>query len=241
MAILDQTADEFSASAAATPGAGAEHVAVDAGGERASWLQIAPLVVVLALFFGLPMLVVLAVSFFDFDRSDIIPAFILDNYADLFRSEVTLRLYASSIKFALIVWLVTLVLGFNLAYFLVFHVRSLLWQIGLFLVCTVPFLTSNVIRMISWIPFLGRNGIFNQALEGAGITSQPLEFLLFSDFAVVVAYVHLFTLFMVVPIFNSMARIDKSLLEAAHDAGAGRFRVVAEIVRLVDVRKELVR
>ena len=115
-------------------------------------------------------------------------------------------------------------LGFNIAYFLVFHVRSLLWQIGLFLLCTVPFWTSNIIRMISWIPFLGRNGIFNQALMGSGIIQQPLEFLLFSDFAVVVAYVHLFTLFMVVPIFNSMARIDTSLLEAAHDAGAGRFR-----------------
>ena len=205
-------------------------IAFDARAERASWWQTAPLVVVLLLFFGLPMLVVLAVSFFDFDRTDIVPTFILDNYVDLFRSEVTLRLYASSLKFALIVWAVTLVLGFNIAYFLVFHVRSLLWQIGLFLVCTVPFLTSNIIRMISWIPFLGRNGIFNQALQGAGVTSQPLEFLLFSDFAVVVAYVHLFTLFMVVPIFNSMARIDKSLLEAARDAGAGRFRVVAEIV-----------
>jgi putative spermidine/putrescine transport system permease protein len=208
----------------------AEPIAFDTRAERASWFQIAPLVVVLALFFGLPMLVVLAVSFFDVDRTDIIPTFILDNYADLFRSEVTLRLYASSIKFALIVWAVTLVLGFNIAYFLVFHVRGVLWQIGLFLVCTVPFLTSNIIRMISWIPFLGRNGIVNQALQGAGITSQPLEFLLFSDFAVVVAYVHLFTLFMVVPIFNSMARIDKSLLEAARDAGAGRFRAVAEIV-----------
>jgi len=229
MAILDQAADELSAPAAPM-GSGAEPLAADDGGERASWLQTAPLVIVLGLFFGLPMLVVLAVSFFDFDRTEIIPTFILDNYAELFRSEVTLRLYASSIKFALIVWVVTLVLGFNIAYFLVFHVRGLLWQIGLFLVCTVPFLTSNIIRMISWIPFLGRNGIFNQALEGAGIVNQPLEFLLFSDFAVVVAYVHLFTLFMVVPIFNSMARIDKSLLEAARDAGAGRFRVVAEIV-----------
>jgi len=208
----------------------AEPIAFDTRAERASWFQIAPLVVVLALFFGLPMLVVLAVSFFDFDRTDIVPAFILDNYVDLFRSEVTLRLYTSSIKFALIVWLVTLVLGFNIAYFLVFHVRTVLWQIALFLLCTVPFLTSNIIRMISWIPFLGRNGIFNQALMGSGVVDQPLEFLLFSDFAVIVAYVHLFTLFMVVPIFNSMARIDKSLLEAAHDAGASRFRAVAEIV-----------
>jgi putative spermidine/putrescine transport system permease protein len=223
MASIDQAADGFSA-------VRAQPVAEDNSGERASWLQVAPLVLVLLLFFGLPMLVVLAVSFFDFSRTEIIPAFILDNYIDLFRSEVTLRLYASSLKFALIVWAVTLVLGFNIAYFLVFHVRSLLFQIGLFLLCTVPFLTSNIIRMISWIPFLGRNGIFNQALQGAGVTSEPLEFLLFSDFAVIVAYVHLFTLFMVVPIFNSMARIDKSLLEAARDAGAGPFRVVAEVV-----------
>ncbi len=121
-------------------------------GERASWWQVAPMVVVLTLFFGLPMLVVLVVSFFDFDRSDIIPAFIFDNYVELFTREVTLRLYASSIKFALIVWVITLLLGFNIAYFLVFHVRGLLFQIGLFLLCTVPFLTSNIIRMISWIP-----------------------------------------------------------------------------------------
>jgi len=199
-------------------------------GERASWWQVAPMVAVLTLFFGLPMLVVLVVSFFDFDRSDIIPAFILDNYVELFTREVTLRLYAGSIKFALIVWAITLLLGFNIAYFLVFHVRGLLFQIGLFLLCTVPFLTSNIIRMISWIPFLGRNGIFNQMLMGAGVTSEPLEFLLFSDFAVILSYVHLFTLFMVVPIFNSMARIDPVLIEAARDAGARPWQIVWEVV-----------
>jgi putative spermidine/putrescine transport system permease protein len=203
---------------------------VKASPEVASWLQVGPVALILVLFFGLPMLVVVAVSFFDYGQGQIYPTFILDNYREIFESSVTLRLYLSSLKFALIVWLVTLVIGFNVAYFLVFHVRSLLWQIGLFLLCTVPFWTSNIIRMISWIPFLGRNGIFNQVLVGLGVVPQPLEFLLFSDFAVVVAYVHLFTLFMVVPIFNSMARIDRSLLEAAHDAGAGRWRIVREVV-----------
>ena len=227
MAMIDQAADAHLAPAAVHD---AEAGAIDPAGERASWWQVSPLVLVLLLFFGLPMIVVFVVSFFDFSRTAIVPAFILDNYIDLFSSDVTLRLYLSSLKFAALVWLITLVLGFNIAYFLVFHVQSLLVKIGLFLLCTVPFLTSNIIRMISWIPFLGRNGIFNQALMGAGITSQPLEFLLFSDFAVVVAYVHLFTLFMVVPIFNSMARIDPNLLEAARDAGAGRFRVVYEVV-----------
>jgi putative spermidine/putrescine transport system permease protein len=173
---------------------------------------------------------VVAVSFFQMERLDVVPAFQLDNYIELFQSNLTLRLYLSSIKFALIVWAVTLVIGFTVAYFLVFHVRSLLWQIGLFLLCTVPFWTSNIIRMISWIPFLGRNGIFNQVLLSLGIVPRPLEFLLFSDFAVVVAYVHLFTLFMIVPIFNSMARIDRSLIEAARDAGASGFRIITDVV-----------
>ena len=196
----------------------------------ASWFQVAPVALILVLFFGLPMMVVVAVSFFDYGQGRLYPTFIFDNYLEIFSSSVTLRLYLSSLKFALIVWAVTLLIGFNIAYFLVFHVRTLLWQIGLFLLCTVPFWTSNIIRMISWIPFLGRNGIFNQTFMGLGIVSQPMDFLLFSDFAVVVAYVHLFTLFMVVPIFNSMARIDRSLLEAAYDAGAGRWRILTEIV-----------
>jgi putative spermidine/putrescine transport system permease protein len=203
---------------------------VKASSWLASWIQVAPVALILVLFFGLPMLVVVAVSFFDYGQGRLYPTFIFDNYLEIFSSRVTLRLYLSSLKFALIVWAVTLLIGFNIAYFLVFHVRTLLWQIGLFLLCTVPFWTSNIIRMISWIPFLGRNGIFNQTFMGLGIVSQPMDFLLFSDFAVVVAYVHLFTLFMVVPIFNSMARIDRSLLEAAYDAGAGRWRILTEIV-----------
>lgn len=196
----------------------------------ASWLQVGPLATVLTLFFGIPVLVVIIVSFFDFDHSDIIPTFILDNYQDIFTSDVTWRLYTSSLKFAVIVWAITLVIGFTLANYLVFHVQSLLLKIGLFLLCSVPFWTSTIIRMISWIPFLGRNGLFNTMLMDAHITSKPLDFLLFSDFAVIVAYVHLFTLFMMVPIFNSMARIDTRLIEAAKDAGATRWEILREIV-----------
>jgi putative spermidine/putrescine transport system permease protein len=196
----------------------------------ASWLQIGPLATVLTLFFGIPVVVVIVVSFFDFDHTDIVPTFILDNYQEIFTSETTERLYLSSLKFAVIVWAITLVIGFTLANYLVFHVRSLLIKIGLFLLCSVPFWTSTIIRMISWIPFLGRNGLFNTMLMDAGLISKPLDFLLFSDFAVIVAYVHLFTLFMMVPIFNSMARIDTRLIEAAKDAGASRWTILREIV-----------
>lgn len=146
-----------------------------------SYLQVLPLTIVLVVFLGVPLMFVVAVSFFDYDMFDIIPEFTLRNYAELFRSELTYTLYLNTIKYALLVWAITLVIGFTVAYFLVFHVRSLLWQIALFLLCTVPFWTSNIIRMISWIPFLGREGLFNQALMGIGITATPLDFLLFSD------------------------------------------------------------
>jgi putative spermidine/putrescine transport system permease protein len=194
------------------------------------YLQVLPLTLVLLVFLGIPLTLVVVVSFFDFDMFDIIPEFTLRNYVELFRSDLTYTLYLSTLKYALIVWAITLVIGFTVAYFLVFHVKTLLWQIALFLLCTVPFWTSNIIRMISWIPFLGRNGIFNQSLMLLGVTEAPLDFLLFSDFAVIVAYVHLFTLFMIVPIFNAMARIDPALIEAARDGGATGLRILTSIV-----------
>jgi len=197
---------------------------------RTPYLLVAPLTVVLIVFFGIPLVLVVVVSFFDLDKFDIIPTFVLTNYAEVFGSSLTYALYAKTITYALIVWAITLVIGFTVSYFLVFHVRSVLVQMALFLLCTVPFWTSNVIRMISWIPFLGRHGLFNQSLIAVGITDHPLEFLLFSNFSVVIAYVHLFSLFMIVPIFNSMARIDRAVIEAAVDGGASRARVITEIV-----------
>ena len=194
------------------------------------YLQVAPLALILIIFLGIPLVTVIVVSFFDYANYQVYPDFILLNYIELFQSKLTYQLYASMIKFGVIVWSLTLVIGFAVSYFLVFHVRSLLWKIAFFLVCTVPFWTSNIIRMISWIPVLGRQGLVNQSLMSLGIIDVPLDFLLFSDFAVIVAYVHLFTLFMIVALFNSMARIDPAVIEAAVDAGASRWRVITQIV-----------
>jgi putative spermidine/putrescine transport system permease protein len=194
------------------------------------WLLATPLTLVLAVFLLIPILTIVVVSFWDYDQTSLIPTFILDNYTDALGSPVTWRTYLSTLRFAALTWIFTLSIGFTVAYFVAFHVRGTLWQMVLFGICTVPFLTSNIIRMISWIPFLGRNGLLNQALQGVGLTDHPLEFLLFSDFAVVLAFVHLYTLFMVVPIFNTMMRIDRSLLEAARDAGASAWAVVTNVV-----------
>jgi putative spermidine/putrescine transport system permease protein len=196
----------------------------------AAYLQVAPLVAVFAAFLVFPIALIAVVSFWDYNEYAIVPDFILRNYAEALGSAVTWKTYLSTLKFAALTWAITLVIGFTVAYFLAFHVRTLKWQMTLFLVCTIPFWTSNIIRMISWIPFLGRNGIINTALISAGVVHEPLEFLLFSEFSTVLAYVHLYTLFMVVPIFNSMMRIDRSLIEAAVDCGASGWQVIRNVV-----------
>jgi putative spermidine/putrescine transport system permease protein len=142
----------------------------------------------------------------------------------------TFATYLSTFKYVLLTWFFTLVIGFGVALYLVFCVHSLKMQIVLFLICTIPFWTSNVIRMISWIPLLGRNGIVNTSLISMGIIDQPIEWLLYSGFSVTLGFVHLYTLFMVVPIFNSMAKIDKSLIEAAKDSGASAWQIITNII-----------
>jgi putative spermidine/putrescine transport system permease protein len=195
-----------------------------------SYLQLSPFLFVLFCFAAVPLSFVVIVSFFRYDAFKVIPAFTFENYASVLGESLTFKLYGQVIYFVALTWLGSAIIGFFVAYFLVFHVRNRLLAIGLFLVCTVPFWTSNVIRMISWLPVLGESGVVNQALLGTGIIHTPLRFLLFSGFSVVLSYIHLFTIFMIVPIFNSMSRIDKALLEAAADAGASRLKTLLLVV-----------
>ena len=204
------------------------------------WWQALPFAAVFLVFFLVPLALIVMVSFWDFNEYELLPGFTWRSYLVMWEGCsrlteqgglcVTLSTYLSTLKFALLTWALTLVLGFALAYFLAFHIRSAGLQMLLFLLCTVPFWTSNVIRMVSWVPLLGRNGLVNQALQGAGLTRAPLDWLLFSDFSVLLAFVHLYTMFMIVPIFNSMMRIDRSLLEAARDAGASAWQTLWSVV-----------
>jgi len=207
-----------------------------------AWAQALPLAGVFALFFVVPLVLTVMVSLWNYNAYEIVPDITARNYWEAFEGCAnrllsatpelctTLKTYLTTLRICLTVWLITLALGFTIAYFLAFHVRSLTVQIVLFLICTIPFWTSNVIRMISWIPLLGRNGLVNQALVTTGLAGEPVEWLLFSDFAVIVAFVHLYTLFMIVPIFNSMMRIDRALLEAAYDAGASGWQTLSNVV-----------
>jgi len=200
--------------------------------------QAAPLTLVLLLFFVFPLLATAVVSLWDYTEYSLVPAATPRNYVEMFEGCgnladglcTTFRTYISTLRLCGMVWAATLVLGFTTSYFLCFHVRTQPVRMALFLLCTAPFLTSNVIRMISWIPLLGREGVVNSALLSLGIVEAPQDWLLFSEFSVVLAFVHLYTLFVVVPVFNSMMRIDRRLLEAARDAGASGWQTLWHVV-----------
>ena len=204
---------------------------------KLSWLAI-PFALIFIAYFVVPLILTLIVSFWDYTEYSIIPDFIFGNYVYIlqgcFSFEdglcLTFKTYISTFFFCFFTWLITLLLGFSVAYFLAFYVNSLPLQITLFLICTIPFWTSNVIRMVSWIPLLGRNGLVNETLISFGLIQEPIEWLLYSSFSVVLALVHLYTLFMIVPIFNSMLRIDKEVIEAAYDSGANQFQIITNVI-----------
>jgi putative spermidine/putrescine transport system permease protein len=202
------------------------------------WLQALPFGLVFLFFFILPLFLVVIVSFWDYNDYEMLRSFTTRSYSENFEGCLAqlpdlctiLRTYVSTAKFCFIVWLATLVIGFTVAYFLAFCIKTVTTQMVLFLICTIPFWTSNVIRMISWIPLLGRNGLVNSALTKAHAVNAPLEWLLYSQFSVALAFVHLFTFFMVVPIFNSMMRIDRRLIEAAYDSGASGWQTLWNLI-----------
>lgn len=194
------------------------------------YLLATPQTLIFMMFLVFPILMIFVVSFWEFNGYAMTPAFTLDNYINVFNSQVSLSTYLNTFKYVALVWTACLAIAFPVAYFLAFCIEKESLRILLFLLCTIPFWTSNIIRMISWIPLLGREGLVNQLLLNLSLTEQPVEWLLYSDFAIVLGMVHLYNFFMIAPIFNSMMRIDRTLITAARDMGASSFAVLKEII-----------
>ena len=193
--------------------------------------QISPLVITLTLFLIGPVIAIIILSLWKFDGFMTLEGvWTLRNYEKIFSRSLTALNYWQTLKMLLITLGVTFILGFTLAYFLVFDIVKLRTKMLLFLLCVVPFWTSAVIRTVAWIPFLGTEGIINQAVVGIGLSDEPLKFLLFSEFAVLLSYIQIFTLFMMAPLFNVMARINKDLIEAARDNGANSIQILWNII-----------
>jgi spermidine/putrescine transport system permease protein len=146
----------------------------------------------------------------------------LAQYASVFERESYRVLFLRSIAISGIVTMVTVALAYPMAYFVAFRVTKakFFWLVLL----TIPFWTSYLLRVFAWKVILGYNGVINTGLMSLGLIKAPLAFLLYNPTAVVVTLAHAWAAFAILPIYVSLEKIDRSLLDAAADLGDGPLR-----------------
>lgn len=166
-----------------------------------------------------PVLVIIAFSFWTQTYLDIDRTLTFTNYREAWTDPLYRVLMLRSLAISAVVTLFTLLLAYPMAYFLSFQVtqHKTLW---LFLI-TIPFWTSYLLRVFSWKVILGYNGVINSTLMELGFIDVPIEALLYNANAVVITLAHAWAPFAVLPIFVSLEKIDRNLLEAATDLGDG--------------------
>jgi spermidine/putrescine transport system permease protein len=180
---------------------------------------LSPTLFVMAFTMCAPFAILVAMSFWTQHDFEIDTAFTLRNYREAVSEPIYQVLLIRSLWIAGACAIATVVFSYPMAYYVAFHVhrRKLVWII----LMTVPFWTSYLLRVFSWKVILGYNGAINSGLKSLGLIEQPLEFLLYSPFAVVITLAHAWAAFAILPIYVSLEKIDRSLLEAATDLGDG--------------------
>src|SRR5437899_3296936 len=181
-------------------------------------ITIPPLLWV-ALFLLLPYTLLFCYSFWSVSPSQaIVHSWTLDNYREFFRVNVYLQTLFRSMWIAARVTFFSLLLGYPLAYYLSFHAgkrKDLFYQLVI-----IPLWVSYLVRAYAWKTILGSDGVLNTLLQYVHLTKHPVEFLLYSPFAVVLTLTHIYTPFAFLPIYASLEHIPRHLVEASQDLGA---------------------
>src|SRR5262249_4292825 len=186
------------------------------------YAMLAPLLVSTVLAVVLSLGLIVALSFQTVDVSRLFTTLTLDAYVENLGEPLFWRLLLRSVVVALAVMTATILLAYPVAYFISFRVRK--YKHAILLIVSAPFFTSYLLRIFAWKIILGYNGILNSLLIHIGFIDQPLEYLVYRPSTVVVALVHAYLAFAILPIYVGLERIDRRLIEAAADLGAGPVR-----------------
>lgn len=189
---------------------------------RTGILLLAPTFLFTVALLAVPLLSVLAHSFWTQNYLDIDTRFTLDRYVEVWTDPLYRTLMLRSLAVSAVTTVLTVAMAYPIAYYIAFHggQRRGLW---LFLV-TIPFWTSYLLRVFAWKVILGYEGVLNSGLLALGLIAAPLDFLLYNVNAVVLTLTHAWAAFAILPIYVSLRKIDGSLLEAATDLGDGPVR-----------------
>ncbi|MEE2622467.1 MAG: ABC transporter permease [Pseudomonadota bacterium] len=182
-----------------------------------SWWLLVPTSFLYIITFFIPLITLLVMSFSRFESSVTTVGFYLDNYEKILTDGITLKIFFQTVELSLMITLFCLLLGYPVA-MLMRRVgpRARLW---ILLLVVSPLLTSIIVRNVAWVLILGRSGMINDLLISWGLISKPLP-LMYNTFGVVLAVVHVYLSFMVLPLFAALSSINNSLEEAAASLGA---------------------
>jgi spermidine/putrescine transport system permease protein len=183
------------------------------------WLVSVPPLFWVGIFLMLPYALMFAHSFWIVRDGTIAHQWNLQNYAKLFQNPVYLEVLFRTMRIAAGVTLLSLLLGYPLAYYMSFHAgvrKDLLYQLVI-----VPLWVSYLVRGYAWKTILGSEGVLNGFLQYIHVTNEPVSFFLYSPFAVVLMLTHIYTPFVFLPLYASLEHIPRNLVEASHDLGAG--------------------
>ncbi|HXY13733.1 MAG TPA: ABC transporter permease [Terriglobales bacterium] len=191
-------------------------------------ITVPPLIWV-TVFLLVPYALLFCYSFWSVSTSQqIIHSWNLDNYRELFRVSVYGETLFRSMWIAARVMIFSLLLGYPLAYYLSFYAgarKDLFYQLVI-----IPLWVSYLVRAYAWKTILGSDGVLNTLLGYVHVTKHPLEFLLYSPFAVVLTLTHIYTPFAFLPIYASLEHIPRNLVEASHDLGASPFQTFWRVI-----------
>ena len=176
-----------------------------------------PAVLLLLALFAVPLLRLLALS---------VEGGSLVAYQRALTNELYLRVIFETFKIAAIVTLLTLALGYPVAY--VMATSGRVWQLVGIAFVLLPFWTSILVRTYAWMVMLGRNGVVNRTLIGWGVIDSPLP-LLNNLAGVLIGMVHVLLPYMILPVFNAVKKVDPNLVLAAEGLGAPRWRAFLRV------------
>jgi len=180
---------------------------------------LSPTLIVMAVTMCAPFALMIAYSFWTQDYLTIDTTLTLANYEQAFERPIYRVLLLRSLAVSGTVTAVTVLMAYPMAYFVAFHVHKnkLAWIIFM----TLPFWSSYLLRVFAWKVILGYEGVINKSLMDLGFIQEPLTFILYNPTSVVITLAHAWAAFAILPIYVSLEKIDRSLLEAATDLGDG--------------------
>lgn len=187
-----------------------------------------PIIIWMLFLIVIPIFIMLLNSFYTKQGTDIVPRLNIFNYLEFFMKPIYIPIFLRTLLLAFLVSFTSIILGYPLAYLISRKIRRFRNQ--LYMLIIVPLWVSYLVRIIAWRTILGRGGVINTVLKGLGIIKEPLSIFIYNPFAVYLALIHITLPFVFIPIFTSLEKIPKNLINASYDLGANGLYTFRDII-----------